>query len=798
MFNVTGSLFFGYASKPELNRETLRTAGREIAAANVIDVVSWEDLRVSGRLIIKRILAAIDQAAVCAFDVTTLNENVLFELGYAVARAKPIWILLDQTDSNAKAMWRQFELLKAVGYVGWSNADDIKTNFLSLRPDLDKTTLYDDLIESDLGAFMPGSIFYVPAYHNTEPARLIDRRLEHERLRGIHLVSADPTESALNSLAWYAAKAYESECTIVHFEAPRRELASLHNPRSALVAGLVRGLDRSLLILAEEDYSPPLDYEDLLSVYGSSRECQLLLDRWLRELNLQPRGGSRTPRVKLATELRALRFGEHVAENEIDSLTDYFVVTGSFDDVMADRNALFVGRKGTGKTANMLQAAARLSEDARNLVVIVKPPAYEFTSLLELLERLPVSLQQYSIEGLWKFLLTSEIANRVVDVIESHAPGIPFTEDERRLLDYVDTAGFRLRDEFGVRFERTVTALATLPDADQSETDGRDFINEALHTRAIERLRSLLGPVLRGRQRVALLIDNLDKGWERTANLDLLSYLLLGLLSAVGRVKADFAKEDSWRERISLTVATFLRSDIFAHVLTLAREPDKIPASLVTWDDKETLLRVVEERFLAAQADNVQPEELWTRFFCPDVAGVATRDYLVSRVLPRPRDLIYLCNAAVSAAADRGNQRVETEDVRSGELTYSQFAFESLLVENGITISLFKQVLFEFLGESEIVSEGRVSELVATAGVPQEMVEPVIKRLRAVSFLGVETSDDRFEYPDSGHATDRANVLARKLAEQRGTELRYAVHPAYRSYLEIRETDPSQSQVSID
>lgn len=784
---MTGTIFFGYASKPEVNRETLHTATREIAASGVTNAMSWEDLAVSGRIIVKRVIEAIDQASACAFDITTLNENVLFELGYAIARAKPVWILLDKTDVEAKQRWRQFELLKSVGYVGWSNAEDIKANFLSRRPDLEDKTLYDDLIEPELGAYISASLFYLPAFHNTEPARLIDRRLNHELVRGVRLISADPTESALNPLPWYASKVYESDCTIVHFESPRRELATLHNPRSALVAGMARGLDRKVLMLAEEDYSPPLDYGDLLKVYRSARECEAILDRWLREVNLEPRGGTRTPRVRLAAELRTLRFGEHVAENELDNLSDYFVATGSFDDVIADRNALFVGRKGTGKTANMLQAAARLSGDARNLVVVIKPASYEFTSLLALLESLPVSVQQYSIQALWKFLLTSEIANRVLEVLESRVAGIPFTEQERKLLDYVESVGFGLRDDFGARFERTVMSISGLVEQSHSEAAGRDFLNEALHTQAIGRLRSLLGPVLKSKQRVAVLIDNLDKGWERSANLDLLAQLLLGLLAAVGRVKVDFGKEDYWRERVSLTVATFLRSDIYGHVMARAREPDKMPASLVTWDDPETLLRVVEERFLAARPDGTDPNELWTRFFAPEVHGESTRDYLVSRVLPRPRDLIFLCNAAASAAANRGHQRIEEDDLMAGELTYSQFAFESLLVENGITISLFSQVLLEFLGEPAIMDGARVRGLIARAGVDASKVDAVFERLRDVSFVGLETASQRFEFPAGGHSASRADVLARKFAAEQESGVRYAVHPAFRAYLEMRE-----------
>ncbi|HVE90926.1 MAG TPA: hypothetical protein VNE62_01305, partial [Actinomycetota bacterium] len=505
------------------------------------------------------------------------------------------------------------------------------------------------------------------------------------------------------------------------------------------------------------------------------------VDQWLRDQNLQPRSGARAPRIRLATELRTLRFGEHVAENEIESLSDYFVETSAFDDVLSVRNTLFVGRKGTGKTANMLQAAARLSEDPRNLTVVIKPASYEFSSLVALLNRLPVSLQHYFVEALWKFLLTSEIANRVVEVIEGRAAGIPYTEDEKALLSLVDKVEFGLRGDFGERFERTLGALETMPS--DSESAGRDFLTEALHAKAISALRSRLGPVLKSRHRVAVLIDNLDKGWERGSDLDILAKLLLGLLGAVGRVAVDFSKEDYWRERINLTVATFLRSDIFSKVLSHAREPDKIPATVVSWNDPEVLLRVLEERFLAARPEDTSPDELWARFFCESVEGAPTRDFLAAQVLHRPRDLIYLSNAAVRAAVDRRHERIEAEDVMAGLAAYSQFAFEALLVENGITVAELRDVLYEFLGEESVLTHAQVEALVQRAGITGESVQTVIGRLLAISFLGLETAHGRFEYPEVAQEAERAKVLARKVSES--SEARYCIHPAFRAYLEV-------------
>jgi len=780
------TVFFGYASRPELSRDALFAATEAVTSTGLALGRAWEQLRVSGRVIINQIFGAIDEAELAAFDVSTLNENVLFELGYSIARGKRVWLLLDKTDAEAKARWRQFRLLSTVGYQGWANSEDIKIAFVRDQPHVAESTIYDDMIEPSLGGQSGASIFYMPSFHDTEASKRIGRRLDVEVRRGVRLMSADPRESALSPLGWYAQKVVEASATVVHFMARRRELAHLQNARLALVAGMAAGFEKPILILAEEDYSDPIDYRDVLHHYGSAAQSQSIVDEWLRNLGLQPPADRSVARPRQAAELRALRFGEHVAENETDLLSDYFIETAAFDEVMTSRNTLFVGRKGAGKTANMLQAAARLSEDARNLVVMIKPAAYEMEGLVGLLSRLPRDVKAYTVLALWSFLLQSEIARAAVEVVESRPSGVPLTEAERDLVRFVTDTDFGLREEFAVRFERTVRAIEEIGLVEaKSVGAGRDMLNEALHDQAIRRLRSLIGPVLKGRNRVAVLIDNLDKAWDRAADLDAVSQLLLGLLAAVGRVSLDYEKEDFWRDRVTLSLATFLRSDIYAYLQRAAREPDKIPTSTLTWTDPRLLLRVIEERFLASQPDGTEADNLWSRFFCPQVHGRPTSEYLTWRVLPRPRDIVYLCNAATIAAVNRRRDRIEEEDFLLAEQTYSQFAFEALLVENGITITQLEDVLLEFAGWPHTVTRAQALGAIDRVIGDDDKAAEVFSRLAAMSFLGFEVKEDKFEYPEVGPETKRADVLARKLSEERGGEARLSIHPAYRPFLEI-------------
>jgi hypothetical protein len=541
-------------------------------------------------------------------------------------------------------------------------------------------------------------------------------------------------------------------------------------------------------MLAEEDYSPPLDYQDRLKHYRSAEQCSEYLNNWLIEQQIRPDERYRTRRLQLVTQLKGLTFGEHVAENESDSLSDYFIETAAFDQALKSRLMLFVGRKGAGKTANMLQAAARLQEDAKNVVVVIKPAAYDFSALLALMRDLPGEIKDYSIESLWRFLLQSELTRTVIAGIEARSMGVPYTEAELELIRFADEAPFSIRADFAKRFEEIVTFLQTSGAADErSVSAGRDRLNEALHADAISRLRKLLGPVLSGREHVAILIDNLDKAWDRRVDLEPLADLLLGLLGAVGRLSQDFNREDSWRRRIELSLVVFLRSDIYGYLQRTAREPDKIPTQVLSWSDQELLLRLLEERFLAVRPPRTAPDELWERFFCPTVKGLDTRQYLLSHVLPRPRDMVYICNAAIMSAVNSRHDIIAEEDILSAEKNYSQFAYEALLVENGITVSQLDDVLLEFMASDSVLPASAVRANLHLAGIEAEKAEHVIARLKAMSFLGVETAPNKFQYIEGETDSRRLDVLARKYSERAEQEPRYSIHPAYRSYLEIRE-----------
>lgn len=484
------------------------------------------------------------------------------------------------------------------------------------------------------------------------------------------------------------------------------------------------------------------------------------------------------------SRLAGLRFGEHVAENEQADLEDYFVRTAAFEDVLRARDTLFVGHRGTGKTANALRAFEEIASNKENLVLLIKPASFEFPGLLASVERLPQHTHDYLFDTLWRFLIQTELAAAVVTRIESRPNYVPRSSGEGDLLSYVDRAPFDVRADMSVRLDQALTHLTRGSASEPSVESGRILINEAFHHEALAELRHLLGPVLKDRKRVAVLIDNLDKGWHRQARLDVLARLILGLLSARGHLVTDFRKQDWWRDEVRLTMAIFLRSDIFTYVKNTAREPDKLSISTIVWRDAETLEAVLQERLQSAWTRPGKVPDLWGDIFSADTRGQSTREFIMKHVLSRPRDIVYWANSAVARAIDRRKDRVTEDEVLSALSAYSQYAYEALLVENGITIPELEAVLYGFLGESSTVSRRRVLEIFAGAGLGPDKREPTLNRLLEMSFLGLEVAADHFLYPEVGSDLGRALVLAKRHQPMAGL-CRYQVHPAFHDFLHI-------------
>lgn len=776
-------VFLGYPEQPPPH--AIRGFAQKLIDDG-LDARTWESLNVDGRIILDEILSAIETASMSVFDVTKPNPNVLFELGYAIGRARPVWLTLDTTDKRAQTAWSELAILKPLGYTAYKNSTNLHDRFKLVAPIETLAAPYDKLIEPTLPVSPRArdSVLYCKTFEPFEASSVLDSLFDRRSRRGLRVTVSDPTESSLNPLTWYAPNIATAAGVLVHFASETRNRSTVHNNRHALVAGLALGLDIPILMLAEEGYRAPFDYETRLHVYTSPQECEAFAREWLDGLALEGVAWG-APRSYDSNPLSRLRFGEHVAENERVELLDYFVETSAFRDVVAARNTLFVGHRGSGKTANAIEGYRRLAANKTCTAVLIKPASFEFSAMMAVVDRLHSYQHDYFFDTLWRFVIQSELAATLLQQLEAHSQFVPYTEEEAAFLRYAEATPFDLRAEVSVRLEQALTALLERLDPATSDVAAeRNLINEAFHDHAIAEMRARLGVLLKGRKRVAIFVDNLDKGWERGADFPLMARFILGLLTAQGRVVTDFERQDYWRDAIKLSVAVFLRSDIYAYLRREAREPDKLPVSTIDWHDSDTLVRVIEERFLASELAPPSIDRLWSDYFVTQIQATPAREFIARATLPRPRDLVYFCNAAVGWAIDRGHQRVEESDFASAIETYSQYAYEALLVENGVTIPEMEEALLAFLGAPSIAPASDRRRALVDAGLTGADVERLLEKLFSTSFFGVEVAAGQFAFPEVGTPATKSAALAARLQPDEALR-RTQIHRAYWAFLQI-------------
>lgn len=780
--------FLAYPSQPKSLVETIESAIQRINEIQIVKAIGWRSLLVTGRVVIKEICAAIDQCNMFACDMTFLNPNVLFELGYAVARNKRIWITLDSSYDSAISNYKHFKMLTNVGYAEYHNTNGIVKSFTSEQPYLHlEKTLYNDVVKSSLEKSGMPTLLYLKSAVDTEASVQLARRLEKSP---IPLVTDDPTEIAVQTLAWYTENVRDAHAVITHLlDDTRAEGFSIQNAKYSFVSGFAYGLGKPLLMVAHAPYDPPFDYQELLRIHHSAAECTQIVDEWLGSLEtdyqvVRQKVVSYQRDISAVHTLQRINLGDHFAENEQRELLDYFIVTAPYTEALhLKQSMIYVGRKGSGKTANLYMIAHELEQSKQNHVCVIRPVDYDIEGVFNLLKlNVPKAEHGYMIESLWKFLIYTQLAISLRENIINRPSYTPITDEEQDFIAFVEHNLEIIESDFTVRLENALHNLCQITPSN-IVTEQRTKISEILHSRLLSSLRERMGKLLHDKKKVCILIDNLDKSWESRTDLPALSDFIFGLLNVARSISDEFHRSGpSWRD-VNLSVLVFLRSDIFSYIMADAREVDKLAFSTIHWDDEQLLQRVIEDRFLSS-LNQIAPADVWIRFFSEFVNATETKQYLVQHIIPRPRDIIYLCKESLSSAINRGHSKIEEEDIIFAEGEYSEYAYFTLVSETKPRFSEIEAVLVEFAGAPEVITRTDFEKFLTRAQVDVQRASFLIDLLADSLFLGLETEVDRFRFLYDERRKNVLKSLARSVAESKGVE-RFKINVPFHNYLEI-------------
>src|SRR5438105_264005 len=91
--------FVCYPSEPPQLGDTIEAATDQLREFSNIQIETWRQIDIPGRFLADGILRKIDTATFVVADITQLNFNVTFEIGYSIGRQKRVVLISNRSMS---------------------------------------------------------------------------------------------------------------------------------------------------------------------------------------------------------------------------------------------------------------------------------------------------------------------------------------------------------------------------------------------------------------------------------------------------------------------------------------------------------------------------------------------------------------------------------------------------------------------------------------------------------------------------------------------------------------------------
>lgn len=753
-----------YPSDPKFIAETVETAFRRVRQQQVGQSwTTWRDLSIPGQIIFCSICKALRSTRRTIADVTTLNSNVMFEIGYAIGVGVAVQPIRDKNFVRDEIQFDELGMLDTFGYSPFTNSNDLADQIASFQAQ--------------------GTPSYATALNNDQPIYLVRSNVQNEGMvrlmsslkkSGLRFRSFDPRETPRLPLHEAIKQTQCSLGVIVHLVSPDRDGAEVNNARCALVGGLALAQGKRLLMLQEGEARHPIDFRDLIKSYTNPAQVSDFVIPIIKEVVEELQGSQFIATALPLNLIEQVDLGDLAAENEIKGLTAYFVPTGEYNEAKRGRAQLVVGRKGSGKTAIFYGIRSTYKPSRAHIVLDLKPEGHQFTKLREaLLARLSPGVQQHVLTAFWNYLLLMEIVRKV---IEDEAK-LSYQRPERR------TAWEKLAEAYG-RNEGTEQGdfserLLNLVDAIIARSGAMASIattpevTQLVYGRDIRRLSDDLSEYmsLSRKEAIWVLIDNLDKSWpvQSARAEDIL--LIRSLLEASRKLQRQFEGRN-----VETHTIVFIRNDIYAHLISETSDRGKDTAVLLDWNDPEAFKEVIRRRIIRSTNLDGDFEYLWRLVYSSHVLGEDSFSFVLSRTLMRPREVLRFCRRCLDVAVSRGKDKVSESDFLQAEKLCSEDALVDIRFELKDVAAPFEAVPDAFQGARLPMRRTDVEQRLESLGLNASDSTRAINLLIWFGFLGYWCGPESERF--SHHYQHDVRMMKSGLNDET-----FTVHRSFRSAL---------------
>jgi hypothetical protein len=772
------SIFFAYPARPELVSETVEQAISNLRQkSGVTTVQSWRETEIAGRFVVDQILNKINDVSVLVADITQLNFNVAYEIGFALGRGKRVVLTRLKGVIPNPPLSADVGIFDTLGYLEYENALDLEN---ILRRITDASPSIRNIYPLNQSA----PVYLIEARFRTDPVTRIISRIKKARL---FFRSFDPQETPRLSGSEAFEQIAQSFGVLLHLLPNNMLDAPIHNLRVAFLAGLAEGFGKVLLILQDGEEPVPVDCRDLVKVFIHPSHIDDAIADFAPKVTETLQETRYVEIDKEQSILEKITFGASSAENEFTSLSGYYLETDQFQRALRGEVRLVVGRKGSGKTAIFAQVRDRMRRNRQNIVVDLRPDGYQLLKFKEMVLRyLGQGALEHTVTAFWEYLLLLEICYKLLE-----KDRLPHTRDRRLLEPYRRLASLYDSDQYvteGDFSERLSSLLQHITDEYQSKygsesnrTLTQQEITELLYRHDVNKLREQVVEYLRLKDMLFLLFDNLDKGWP-THGLGATDIAIIrALLEATRKLERQLQRRD-----VRCSTLAFLRNDVYELLVSETPDRGKEGRAALDWSDPDLLRELIRRRLLYSGMRERIFDDLWHRICISHIGGEESSQYLIDRCLMRPRALIDLANYCRGFAVNLGHQKIEANDIKKGVEAFSSDLVVDIGYEIRDILPVAENVLYAFIDEPQTLPASAVYTLLARGGILPAQLNDIVNILLWYGVLGIKRVDGTVTYIYSvNYEMQILTGIIRKLDAQ---GVVYVVNPAFVPGLQIRES----------
>ena len=724
--------FIAYAAKPALIGQVLEPINKRN-----INTKTWSHLDILGNSINREVYENIDKANDFIGDISTLNYNVVFEIGYAIAKKKNIILISNSAvNSEAKEQIKEIGIFDTLGYGEYENTDEVIKYIKSIST---KTNLKFDENNTDIQA----PIFLLDTSVKTNTSIRIVSRIKKSK---IFFRSFDPKETYRMTPIDTIENVAKSLGVIVSWLPESYKDSFNNNIRAAFISGLALGMGKSVSILQVEQCDIPLDIRDIVKECPNNEK----LDNAISELansvieQLQTKKKIYTHNEK-RTILEEIDLGASAAENEFRSLSNYYFKTDQYNRVLRGEARIVCGRKGSGKTALFAQVRNTLRSNKKNIVIDLKPESYELIKFKETLSKcMQEGTYNHTLVAFWEYVLLLEICYKLLEKDKQACYwDNDLTELYNRLYELYHNGSYSAEGDFSERLSYIINLISNQINEKYGSKENIRLssaeVTEVIYRHNINESKQLLVTYLKRKDSVWILFDNIDKGWNTDGLTKEDLIVVRTLLDASRKIEQQLSNKD-----VECKTVIFLRNDVYELLIDYTPDRGKEARVLIDWVDSSALEEVIRRRleYSVFNDDTYSFKDIWGSICVNLVKGEDSFQYIVDRTLMRPRALIDCIKNCIGIAINRGHEKIQEQDILEGVKHFSYDIIQEISREIRDIMPEVSDALFMFIGQDNILDTETLNQLFEKEGIKAENWEKLTDFLLWYGVIGIYDNEN--------------------------------------------------------